>query len=110
MKEIRDFTTSVATPNDSMRANLETYDTPLAWWTVCGLDYPKLRHIAMSLYTVPTSSAASERIWSIFDFIHCKRRNRLRNERVDKLVFLYANHALGANDNVLNDWFDDECN
>ena len=72
--------------------------------------YPKLRHIAMSLYTVPTSSAASERIWSIFDFIHCKRRNRLCNERVDKLVFLYANHALGANDNVLNDWFDDECN
>ena len=31
-----------------------------------------------------------ERVWSAFDIIHSKRRNRLKNDRVDKMVFIYA--------------------
>jgi len=38
----------------------------------------------------PTTGAA-ERNWSAFGFIHCKRRNRLKNDRVEMLVFIYWN-------------------
>ncbi|KAE9025541.1 hypothetical protein PR003_g12630 [Phytophthora rubi] len=43
------------------------------------------------IYTIPTSSASSERSWSIHDFIHTKRRNRLDARRVEKFVFVYCN-------------------
>ena len=41
-----------------------------------------------------SSSATSERTWSIFRFIHNRLRNRLTNDRVKKLVFLYTNSVL----------------
>ncbi|GMF32165.1 unnamed protein product [Phytophthora fragariaefolia] len=73
--------------------------SPLAWWTdKCGKDpdqtkhyYPLLARLAVMIFTIPTSSASSERSWSIQDFIHTKRRNRLDARRVEKLVFIYSN-------------------
>ncbi|KAG3116888.1 hypothetical protein PI124_g543 [Phytophthora idaei] len=53
--------------------------------------YPLLAQLACRIYTFPTSSAASERSWSIRDFIHTKKRNRLDAARVEKLVFIFAN-------------------
>ena len=47
----------------------------------------RLRH---ALSVAPTTGAA-ERNWSAFGFIHCKRRNRLKNDRVEMLVFIYWN-------------------
>ena len=44
--------------------------------------------IAKHLYKCPK---IPERLWSIFGFIHCKRRNRLSNDRVEMLVFIYWN-------------------
>jgi hypothetical protein len=71
----------------------------LAWWTdKCSKDpgekrdyYPLLAQLAVMIFTIPTSSASSERSWSIHDFIHTKRRNRLDAGRVEKLVFIYCN-------------------
>jgi hypothetical protein len=40
------------------------------------------------------SSAASERVWSIYRFIHTRLRNRLHNEKVEKLAFIYINTAI----------------
>ncbi|KAG5666285.1 hypothetical protein PVAND_017836, partial [Polypedilum vanderplanki] len=37
---------------------------------------------------------AAERVWSSFGFIHTKLRNRLRQNRVDKLISIYVNNAL----------------
>ncbi|OWY98826.1 hypothetical protein PHMEG_00030303 [Phytophthora megakarya] len=45
----------------------------------------------MVIYTIPTSSAASERSWSIHGFIHSKLRNRLKSKRVEKLFYIYCN-------------------
>ncbi|ETI49617.1 hypothetical protein F443_06467 [Phytophthora nicotianae P1569] len=39
----------------------------------------------------PTSSAASERLWSTQGFIHRKARNKLRVRRVEKLSFVRTN-------------------
>ena len=63
---------------------------------MCVVKFPILFKVASRLFVVPTSSAASERIWSVYEFIHTKRRNRLSTEKVDKLVSLYANAAIEA--------------
>ncbi|KAG6968077.1 hypothetical protein JG687_00003939 [Phytophthora cactorum] len=52
------------------------------------------------IYMIPTSSASSERSWSIHDFIYTKRRNRLDARRVEKLVFIYCN--AGSKDDKAN--------
>ena len=49
------------------------------------------------------SSAASERIWSIYKFIHSRLPNRLSNEKVEKLVGLYVNCAI-LDKNDFNDY------
>ncbi|KAE8981917.1 hypothetical protein PR003_g28387 [Phytophthora rubi] len=72
--------------------------SPMAWWAdklprKASDDnyYPLLAPLASLIYTIPTSSAASERSWSIHEFIHSKRRNRFDAKRVEKLVFIYCN-------------------
>lgn len=66
----------------------------LSWWSTKGrLKFPKLSVLARRLFAIVTSNSPSERAWSIIDFIHSKRRNRLTRERVDMLAFLYLNHS-----------------
>ena len=49
------------------------------------------------LFSIPSSQAASERVWSIYDFIHIKRRNRLSADKVTALVQLYINGDMKDN-------------
>ncbi len=66
----------------------------LVWWTTIGrARFPSLSILARRVFCIVTSNAPSERAWSIIDFIHSKRRNRLTNERIDKLAFLYMNNT-----------------
>lgn len=53
-----------------------------------------LQHIADPLLSIPPSSAASERIWSAFGKTHTALRNRLSNERIEKLVTIRSNLVL----------------
>jgi hypothetical protein len=68
---------------------------PLYYWDGpgCG-EFPALYPHAKRLFSIPTSSAASERAWSVLGAIHTKRRNRLGNDKVNKLAFIYINAAL----------------
>ena len=66
----------------------EEYEGILAksYWTQYGRKtYPTLCEIIIRLFNIPTSSAAAERVWSIFDFIHTKKRNRLGMDKVEKI-------------------------
>lgn len=66
--------------------------TPYNWWCLSGdKRYELVREFAKLMLCIPTSSASSERNWSIHSFIHSKTRNRLSPERVNKLVFVYCN-------------------
>jgi hypothetical protein len=38
--------------------------------------------------------SCSEHVWSIYRFIHSLLRNRLANEKVKKLAFIYMNCAI----------------
>ena len=78
------------------------------YWNVVGRDkYPALFKMAQPIVEMIASSAISERVWSIFKFIHSRLRNRLTNERVKKLVFLYTNSVL-MDINDKNDYILDE--
>jgi hypothetical protein len=48
--------------------------TGLQFWCQYGKDeFPLLAKIAVRLYTVPTSSAAAERVWSIYSLFIPKK-------------------------------------
>ncbi|XP_065650355.1 uncharacterized protein LOC136078511 [Hydra vulgaris] len=65
------------------------------YWNIIGRDkYSALYEIAKPINEMICLSATAERAWSTFRFIHSRLRNRLTNERVEKLVFLYTNSVL----------------
>ncbi|KAG3197767.1 hypothetical protein PC128_g6589 [Phytophthora cactorum] len=67
-------------------------DPPLHWWLL-DQDFPHLYSFAERVLSIPTSSAASERLWSIHGFTHSKLRNSLRVVTVEKLSFIYTNNG-----------------
>ena len=51
--------------------------TVLQWWMADGTDWPLLHNVAKRVFSMAASSAASERNFSTFGFIHSKLQNRL---------------------------------
>jgi len=65
------------------------------YWNIVGRQkYPAVFEVAQPIVEMICSSATAERTWSTFRFIHSRLRNRLTNERVKKLVFIYTNSVL----------------
>jgi hypothetical protein len=56
--------------------------------------HPLLQRVALKVFSMVPTSAASERAWSAMGFLHTKIRNRLKPERVQQMVFLYMNLRL----------------
>ncbi len=78
--------------------------TVLQYWLVDGKDWPDLRQIAIKLFSMATSTTASERNFSTIGFIHSKLRNCLNPRSVDKLTFIKSN--LPAFYDYVHDEFD----
>jgi len=64
------------------------------WWMSFGAHVPELQHVAIRVLAQVTSASSCERNWSTFDFIHTKKRNRMKCERVRDIVFVHANLRL----------------
>ena len=68
--------------------------TPVTWWKSIKSMVPhcaiELVEVAMRLGSIPATSAASERVWSSLGNIHTKKRNRLGNEKIEKLGIVYC--------------------
>lgn len=67
--------------------------SPLQFWKAISQigRFPILNKLAQTLFCLTPSSAASERNFSTFGFIHNKLRNRLNNDKVEKLVYIFGN-------------------
>jgi hypothetical protein len=52
----------------------------LQWWIADGTDWPLLQNLAIRVFSMAASAAASERNFSTFGFIHSKLCNRLSPE------------------------------
>lgn len=64
------------------------------WWLQYGIGVPALQKVAVKVLAQITSSSASERNWSTFEWIHSKKRNRLAVATAEKLVFIHCNLRL----------------
>ncbi|KAL4614141.1 hypothetical protein ACB092_07G032600 [Castanea dentata] len=67
---------------------------PVAWWEQFGNDTPELQKFAIRVLSQCCSATGCERVWSTFEFIHSKRRNRLEHKRLNDLVFVCYNLLL----------------
>jgi hAT family C-terminal dimerisation region len=65
--------------------------TPFQYWFADGCQWPVLQSVAVKLFSMATSSAASERNFSAMGFIHSKLRKSLSPKTVEKLVFIKSN-------------------
>ncbi|KAG1656923.1 hypothetical protein FOA52_015316 [Chlamydomonas sp. UWO 241] len=65
------------------------------WWYEFALPKaPELSKVAMRLLSICVRSSGLERAWSTYEFIHNRRRNRLRATRASKLVDIFSNMKL----------------
>lgn len=64
--------------------------SPLVWW-MNDQRFKNLRLPAVRGFSTATSSAASERAWSSFDFLHSASRNRLGSSTIDSLAYIFTN-------------------
>ncbi|CAK9305029.1 unnamed protein product [Gordionus sp. m RMFG-2023] len=71
----------------------------LIWWKGLCTNQP-LCQVAVRCLSIPPSSASSERVWSAFGKIHSKTRNRIKNERVEKLISIRHNMHLKDHTNT----------
>ena len=68
------------------------------WWDAFVRPYaPELAYVAVRVLAASCSTKStkySERNWSLFAWIHSKKRNRLSEERANDLVFINSNMRL----------------
>lgn len=75
-------------------AAADTETPAYEWWALYGSSAPQLKHLAMKVLSQPASASASEQSWSEYDFVHSKRRNRLKVDVARQLVYVHSNLRL----------------
>lgn len=65
-----------------------------AYWARYGTGCPVLQPLAVKALSQVSCASSCERNWSLYDFIHSKRRNRLSSELAEKLVYVHSNLRL----------------
>ena len=78
----------------------------VVWWSQCRFGTQHAELLALKLLHIPATSAASERNWSAFRFIHTRLRNRLRASRVKKLVYVFESTKPTVENAPLDDGLD----
>lgn len=61
----------------------------VAYWLSVRPTHPELAKLALDHVKLPASTAALERVFSMWKFVHSKLRNRLTPDRSEKLAFIY---------------------
>ncbi|KAE9027875.1 hypothetical protein PR002_g10553 [Phytophthora rubi] len=108
-KQLQEFVLDKGRWQGEDRRSNDRY-SPLNWWALPDIKYDLVQQFAKVLLSTPTSSASSERSWSIHGFIHTKLRNRLTPERVNNLVFVYTNIARKSEVyHIMYELFPDAC-
>jgi hypothetical protein len=59
-----------------------------------GSECPELQSVAQKVLSQISCASMCERKWSTYDFIHNKKRNRLRPNRANDLVEVFSNLRL----------------
>ena len=62
---------------------------PVTFWCMVQHICPNLSFVAQKLGSIPASTAGIERVFSIWDYVHSRIRNRLGGHRSKQLVNIY---------------------
>ena len=77
---------------DYLKRNIIDPETnPLKWWSAHEVDFPVISKLAKKYLCICTSSSPSERVFSVSGHIVSKKRNALKPDKVNMLVFLAKN-------------------
>ena len=71
--------------------NIPRHDDPLMWWKEHATHYPHLPQLAKKYLCIPSTSVASERLFSKAGELVSKRRSCLKPSNVNMLLFLNKN-------------------
>jgi hypothetical protein len=80
--------------NDVIWGSFTHCPDPADWWKQQEHASPELRALAIYALSINPTTGAAERNWSLHSYLHSKARNRLTNERVQKLVYLFQNYRV----------------
>lgn len=95
--EIQNFHHSMQTLTQEQKESLLSI-TSAGYWNMFGKSkFPGLAQLSHYLFG-SASSAASERGWSTLKFVHNRLRNRLSNEKINKILFLMMNKLATVED------------
>lgn len=95
--EIQNFHHSMQTLTQEHKESLLSI-TSAGYWNMFGKSkYSGLSQLAHYLFG-SASSASSERGWSTLKFVHTRLRNRLSNEKINKILFLMMNKLATVED------------
>ena len=73
-----------------MKEDIASYQ----WWQNYGGEASELQTVAVRVLAMVSSAGACERVWSAYDFVHSKKRNRLDPDRAEDLVYVHKNTRL----------------
>lgn len=60
-----------------------------SYWKLMQFEKPEISELALTYVSLPASTASLERVFSMWDFVHSKSRNRLSESTSEKLIFVY---------------------
>ncbi|KZC12193.1 Zinc finger BED domain-containing protein 4 [Dufourea novaeangliae] len=84
-----DELSEVAELDNYLKERIEVLESdPVEYWKINAIRYPKLSKLAQKLLCCPATSVPSERIFSKAGNIVSKKRNRLKDSTVNKMLFL----------------------
>lgn len=107
LPELTAFINKMQNLNASRQQTLNNINAIDYWKLIGASEFPNLSKIGLNICGIPCSSAASERIWSTYRFIHTRLRNRLTNDKVEKLIFIYINASI-LDEFDSDDYFNDD--
>lgn len=106
-EELGLFVSAMSTLNATRKDSIFKMSAKVYWNCIGRHEFPTLFLCAKDINEMICSSAASERVWSVYRFIHSRLRAQLGNEKVEKLAFLYVNCAM-LDQADKNDYFEAE--
>ena len=92
--QISDFFSSKGVFAQPQAVNDRATMNTLSWWHMYGGAAPELYSLAIRVLSQSVNTSCAERCWSTYSYIHSVKRNRLNNDRAEKLVFVHYNHRL----------------
>ena len=87
IEKVQRETEMIGLLDTAMEPALAINENPLKWWARNAHNYPLIANVARNVQAVPTSPGPSERVFSQNGLVMMQRRNRLKPERFETLMF-----------------------